>query len=181
MAFFYFSFSDVQKQNLGGLLTSLIIQFCQGRRPLPHGLQSLYEKSQPGAPSIDALGTTLKSIVEESGEVYLILDALDECPEEGRQPGEEERREILAWLKEIHAFSLPNLHILVTSRKETDIEYTLSTELASTLVCIEDAKNKEDIRLYVTNQINDDRRLKTLRDDVKEEVKNTLMKKAGGM
>lgn len=48
--------------------------------------------------------------------MYLVLDALDECIT---------RSTLLKGLEEMDHWDLPNLHILVTSREETDIEDSL--------------------------------------------------------
>ena len=55
----------------------------------------------------------------DQGPVYLITNALDECPSTSGIPTPRER--VLLLVKELVELSLPNLHICVTSRSTIDI------------------------------------------------------------
>ena len=59
-------------------------------------------------PGRDSLTEAFQQAIEEAKPVYLVLDALDECIT---------RSTLLKGLEEMHHWDLPNLHILVTSRK----------------------------------------------------------------
>jgi hypothetical protein len=53
------------------------------------------------------------------GPTYIILDALDECPNNSGIPSP--RKEVLQLINELVDLRLPNLHICATSRPEIDI------------------------------------------------------------
>lgn len=55
-------------------------------------------------------------------DVYLVLDALDECPMQN-----EERITLLGSLLRIHEEGQANLHLFLTSRRETDIDAELTS------------------------------------------------------
>jgi hypothetical protein len=61
----------------------------------------------------------------DQGPVYLILDALDECPNTSGVPSS--REQVLDLVKELVDLRLPSLHICVTSRPEVDIQDTLAS------------------------------------------------------
>ena len=58
----------------------------------------------------------LKSLLEANGRVYLIIDALDECP-----PINGERAKLVTMPDTLKNFGIPQLSILVTSRMESDL------------------------------------------------------------
>ena len=76
------------------------------------------------------LKMTLRSVICESEQS--IIDALDECIDEN-----ETRREILTFLTDLSNWNLPQLHILVTSRKELEIEKSLTSLENLNPICIQ--------------------------------------------
>ncbi|KAJ9660146.1 hypothetical protein H2201_007053 [Coniosporium apollinis] len=177
VAYFYFSFRDVQKQSFVNFALSLIAQICRDR-PVSPGLQTLYDHFQNASPPADRVQETLRSVIEEAGDVFILVDALDECFQnhEGRD-GED----VLGWLEELSGPSHTNVRVLITSRKEREIEEVLSSMLQAPAICIESAQIEDDIRRYVTSQLDRDRRFRRLNESSKEEIKITLAGKADGM
>ena len=106
------------------------------------------------------------------------MDALDESLEEAER---DERTGILMWLKKIFQQQISNLHVLVTSGKEPEIEDVLISSLQSPSLYIEKTSIRDDIRLYVTSQLENDRRLRKLDQLTKEEIKTALVNGAEGM
>lgn len=135
VAYFYFSFRDVQKQSFVNFALSLIAQICRDR-PVSPGLQTLYDHFQNASPPADRVQETLRSVIEEAGDVFILVDALDECFQnhEGRD-GED----VLGWLEELSGPSHTNVRVLITSRKEREIEEVLSSMLQAPAICIESA------------------------------------------
>src|SRR5258708_2290607 len=79
-----------------------------------------------------------------SRQVYLIVDALDECPSTSSLPSP--REELLSLLEDLVEEKLANLRICVTSRPEVDIK-TILEPLAFRSVSLQDAAGqKKDIR-----------------------------------
>ena len=110
---------------------------------------------------------------------YIIVDAIDECPNTSgvRSP----RERVLSLINVLVNLRLPNLHICVTSRPEIDIRNRLQP-LTSRYVSLHDQTgHKEDISNYIRSEVdvvaNDNR----WREDDKKLVIETLTEKADGM
>jgi hypothetical protein len=185
MAYFYFDFRDLDKQHRRNLLPSLLIQLSSQSRPCCDILSRLYSAHDNGAqkPSDSAMIQCLKDMLAlpHSQPVYIILDALDECP---NWPGIPSAREqVLSLVKELVDLHLPHLHICVTSRPEFDIRATL-TPLAHHRVSLHDESGqKKDIVDYVNSVVYSDSEtvMKRWRDDDKKMVVEMLSEKADGM
>jgi hypothetical protein len=103
--------------------------------------------------------------------VYIVFDALDECPE---------RSGVLAAVQGIHNWELDTLHLLATSRRERDIEDTLSG-LISHEVPMDEKLIDDDIRVHVSRTLEDDIKFKRCSAGEKDMVMTTLMEGAHGM
>lgn len=101
--------------------------------------------------------------------VYLIFDALEECPD---------RHELLKLLELIHDWGIDTLHVLVTSRTERDIEKGL-TRLVSHEVPMDESLVDGDIRLHVTETL--DRHFQMCSVEEKNNIESTLIGRARGM
>ncbi|KAF2726518.1 hypothetical protein EJ04DRAFT_571199 [Polyplosphaeria fusca] len=80
-AYFFFDFNDAQKQNHEMMVRSLLCQLLQQSIRIPASLDTLFSSSENGQrqPSAHALLETLRSMIHELPQVYIVLDALDEC------------------------------------------------------------------------------------------------------
>jgi hypothetical protein len=127
MAYFYFDFRDLDKQSRSDLLRSLLIQLSARSDPFCDVLSQLYKEHDDGTrqPSDNALVHCLKDMImlPDQGPIYLIMDALDECPNTSGIPSA--REQVLELVKELVSLRLPRLHICVTSRPEVDIRNAL--------------------------------------------------------
>jgi hypothetical protein len=92
-----------------------------------------------------------------SGEVpiYLILDALDECPNGSGTPSA--REEVLALVKDLVELRRPNLRLCITSRPEADIRTALEPLATQQLSLDDQSGHKQDITDYVTFVVRSDR------------------------
>ncbi|KAF8479974.1 hypothetical protein JB92DRAFT_2679716, partial [Gautieria morchelliformis] len=118
LAFFYFDFNN--KDTLpNAVLRSLIEQLSSQCASTPPSLESLFSKNKQArqAPGQEDLMSTLKTIISSFQAVYIVFDALDECPQ---------RSGFLEVLGEVHDWELDTLHLLATSRDERDIAKALS-------------------------------------------------------
>ncbi|KAI4225662.1 MAG: hypothetical protein L6R36_003742 [Xanthoria steineri] len=104
---------------------------------------------------------------------FLILDALDEYPENVRQ-------ELLNAIKALRDSEHNDIHILVTSRAEYDIEHTLDTE-ATQKLSIKGPSVDSDISRHVRASLADDARLCRLSPSIKETIETQLVSSARGM
>ena len=128
IAYFYFDFNDTEKQRHDKFTHSLIEQLAWQSAKALACLQSLFSRCQDGKqqPTHDALEVALQQMLNEFGETFLILDALDEC---------KEREELLLLLKNLTSWGTGKLHVLATSRRERDIEEALES-LTISEICL---------------------------------------------
>ena len=183
LAYFYFDFKDKEKQDLRALLSSLLIQLSDQSDILFDILFSLYSVHKKAAetPTDDSLAECLRDMLTITGQVpiYLVIDALDECPNDtGIPPSREKVLQLVKNLIEVHH---PNLRLCITSRPEFDIRATLDS-LATQQVSLHDEKGqKQDIIDYVTSVLHSDSKMKKWRDMDKNMVVEKLSEKADGM
>ena len=183
LAYFYFDFKDKEKQDLRALLSSLLIQLSDQSDIFFDILFSLYSVHKKAAetPTDDSLAECLRDMLTITGQVpiYLVIDALDECPNDtGIPPSREKVLQLVKNLIEVHH---PNLRLCITSRPEFDIRATLDS-LATQQVSLHDEKGqKQDIIDYVTSVLHSDSKMKKWRDMDKNMVVEKLSEKADGM
>lgn len=120
----------------------------------------------------------LKSVLKLLGQTFLVIDALDECPIGDK---DKSRTKVLTLLTEISGWALPNIHVLVTSRKEPDIDMALAPLVNLSSISIQTIKVQLDIHRYIKSQLDNDLELKKWSSSIKEEIENTLIEKAHGM
>jgi NACHT domain len=173
--FFYFDFSDDQKQMVEALLRSLLRQACEVMDTIPADVMDLFESSQGHSRQISldrkTLVGLLKIVFKSLESVTIVLDALDESSEV---------TSLLAFLHDLTLKDCENVKWLVTSRRKQEIEDSfLSTEM--TIVPLENAFVDADIRHYVGECLAQDPRLSTKPDRIKQQIEVVLTEKARGM
>ena len=183
MAYFYFDFRDVDKQNLRNVLPSLLIQLSARSDPCCDILSRLYFSHDRGIrkPSDRAMIECLKEMlaVEAQGPTYIIMDALDECPITTTIPSP--REEVLELVDELVGLQLPNVHICVTSRPEQDIQAVLKGLTLHPVSLHDESGQQQDIVDYVTSFVSTDPRMRRWRMEDKDLVIKTLSEKSDGM
>ena len=185
MAYFYFDFRDLNKQSCHDLLLSLVSQLSSSSSRCCDILYRVYTRLKRGAqqPSDEILKDCLKEMLRlpGQGQIFIILDALDECLDSSGIPSP--RSEVLQLVKELVGLDLKELHICATSRLEVDIRAVLEP-LAFRPVSLHDqGGQKTDIADYVRNVVNSSSSLamERWRDDDKRLVIETLIERADGM
>jgi NACHT domain len=183
LAFFYFDFREDQKKTLRGLLSSLLVQLCRQSDSYCDMLIEFYSEHDKGSrhPSDDALVERLKELIKLPGQapVYLIVDALDECPNAFANPTP--RAEVLNLLEKLINSRLPNLRICVTSRPETDIKDVLDPLVFRSVSLHDQSEQRRDIEEYIKSAINTHPKNKMWKEEHKQLVIDVLTKKADGM
>jgi hypothetical protein len=186
MAHYYFDFRDTAKQDIHGLITSLLTQLSTKSDRCATILSDLYSKHDSGSqqPGNDVLKQCLAEMLRLPGSptIYIIVDALDECPNtSGVEPSRAPRAHVLKLVNELINLRLKTLRLCVTSRPESDIIPILEP-LASHVVSLHDQDGqKEAIRDYVKFVVHSDEWMKKWRKQDKELVIDTLVRKADGM
>jgi ankyrin repeat protein len=171
--YYYFDFNDKKKQDLENLLRSLIVQLSsQSTRP-SKALADLYAKSRNGAEPAKLLDLqdALNKMLMEGGQIYILLDALDECTEISS---------LLNWLDEIVKRYFGQLHLLATSRKYRDIE-VMFIDIGACGIDITNEDIYSDIGLFIKDQLGSRIGFKRWKADIKNEITDALKKGARGM
>lgn len=173
VAFFFFTFTDKEKQTPAAMLRSLILQLANRLGESSGVLRRLYEGHRNTTPPDDVLLDCLLQIVRELRDVYLLLDALDESPRD------EHRRELLDVLNKIRSWGEPGLHLLVTSRDEIDIREALDAK-DEDIVPMRNDSIDADISTFVAQHLRENRQLQKWKKH-HDQIEKVLTAKAGGV
>jgi hypothetical protein len=144
---------------------------------IPMGVDALYSSCENGQrkPSLHALLDVTRQVAQEFAHVYVVLDALDECSQ---------RSDLMDMLETMAGWQLDNLHLLMTSRKERDIESSLESYVGEEdAVCLQRDIVDKDIQRYVQQRLRDDKGLAKWNKDaaVRQDIEEALMHGARGM
>ncbi|KAH9062210.1 hypothetical protein EDB87DRAFT_1682210 [Lactarius vividus] len=185
MAYFYFNFKDLSKQTCPDLLLSLTSQLSTRSSPCCDILHHVYKAHENGTrqPSDDVLKEWLKKMLRLPGQgpIFIVLDALDECPDSPGFPSP--RDEVLQLLKELVDLHLQGLHICMTSRPEVDIRAVLEPLTFRSVSLHDESGQKTDIAGYVQNIVNSSpsTAMRRWRTEDRNLVIGTLTERADGM
>jgi hypothetical protein len=186
-AYFYCLYRKGAQHDLAPILQSFIAQLCPSNH-IPAKLQSLYERNNskypPGIPSDDELKETFLAMIHELGaiteatttgnrDIFILIDALDELPL-GTS-----RDEIIQFLDKLASCRIPHLHVLATSRDESDIRLGLKSW--NIPLRIDKSKVIEDMRLFVTREMEKDLDLASKSASTKGEIVRRLVDEGNGM
>lgn len=172
-AVFYFSFSDNHKQWVWDFVLSLAVQLGW-KEPGLSMLQQAYKRPNRSLPGLGDLENILLASVKSYDELFLIADALDECPEGG-----DIRQKVLEFLARLSQ-QAPNLQILATSREVADVR-DLMEKLGAAPLSIAEHIVDADVRKYVAAQLLRDYRLSRLDPATKTRIEETISTKSNGM
>ena len=183
LAIFFYDFREDRKRDLTGLLSSVLFQLCDQSNSYYDTLSAFYSTHRNGAqsPSDDKLVQCLMNILKrpEPRPLYLVIDALDECPSTSSLSSP--REELLSFLEDLVEARLPNVRICVTSRPEVDIKAILEP-LAFCSVSLHDKSGqKKDIIKYIESIVSTNRNMQNWNPEHKQLVIDVLTKKADGM
>jgi len=183
MAYYYFDFRDDKKQGLNGLLSSLVSQLSAELDSCYEVLSRLYSDNAGGTrnPTSLALTKCIKDMLSlpGQGQIYVIIDALDECPNISGRPSA--REEVLELVKELVELKLSNVHVCVASRPEIDIRSVLDPLRPLQISLHEEKGQKEDILKYIKSVVYTDAKMRKWKKVIQELVIDTLSEKADGM
>ena len=174
LAFIYCDYKQSAVQSLEHFIGSVIRQLAQRASAIPQGVCNLYEKYRAkGTPaSLTEYMELLQSLAKGFDEMYLVIDALDECMD---------RKGESIWsglLTKVMAY-VPNLRLLCTSRHISDMGGVLRDSTR-----IEIRADDADIRTYILAQVKSRDRLLGFcnKDPVLEsEILEAVASKAVGM
>jgi hypothetical protein len=185
IAYYYCDFKDVNKRDVRGLLASVLLQLVDDSDSCWDTLHQLYKACHDGSeqPSEATLIKCLGSMIDlpEQVPIYLIVDALDECPNNTGTPTAREK--VLNFVQYLFQSDHPNLFVCITSRPEQDISATLNplTSPSTNVSLHEEGGQRQDIISYVRSFVQTDAAMRRWREEDKELVVDVLSELAGGM
>ena len=178
-AVLYFFFNDrhAQRHESQSMIRSLMQQVSIHWGGWPEEVHNLYSACGQGQdpPHSERLLAILHQQLAKYQGTYIILDALDEC---------HDRHDLLKSIQGIASWDNASLHILVTSRRETDIQQSLGLLDCNVL---KERMQREavgvDIRTFVKYRLANDDKLKRWHkdSDMQQEIETTATSKAQGM
>ena len=186
MAYYYFDFREAEKQNRKGLLSSVLSQLCADSDAFCDILSRLRSSHASGArkPTDGALTKCLRDMLTlpQRGPIFVIIDAIDECPNTtGTHGTQTAREEVLDLIQELVDWHIPNLYLCLTSRPEIDIRTVLEPITPRQISLHDEIGQKKDIIDYINATILSDKKMKKWRKDDQQLVIDTLSEKADGM
>jgi hypothetical protein len=185
MAYYYCDFRVVKtQQDLYGLLSSsLLSQLSAKSKSCYDILSKLYSNNarSTGRPDKSALTECIKEMLRlpGQGQIYIIIDAIDECPSISGTPSAREK--VLKLVEELVLLNLRNVHLCVTSRPEVDIRTVLEPLTSLQISLHNESGQKEDIIAYIKSVVQSDRKMRKWREEDKQHVIDVLSEKADGM
>ena len=174
LAFIYCNYKERLSQSVEYMAGIIVRQLVEQRRVIPEEVRALYRKHREKGTRLSSAEylELLQSLAKGCSETYIVIDALDECINKDDES---------IWgglLAELRA-SIPNLHLLCTSRHISDIGGSLAGATR-----IEIRASDADIKAYVLAQVKSKDRLRGFcRDDaaLQDEILEVVGSKADGM
>ena len=183
MAYYYFDFWDITKQDCYGLLSFLIFQLFAKLDSYHDALFKLY--SDNGCSMQKLNFNMLKKCLADmlslpgQGQIYIIVDALDECPNFPEMPSA--YKYVLKCIKEIVNLKLSNVNLYVASRLKMDIWLVLKPLMTLKLSLYDEIGQKNDIIECINYIVYLDLRMRRWNKEDKQLVINMLSSKADCM
>lgn len=171
VAYIYCNFKRQDEQTLEDLLASVLKQLAQGRSSLPQSVKSLHDrcKSKKTGPSIDDISTVLQSVAAEYSQVFILVDALDECRVDNSC-----RANLLSEIAGLQTKC--GVKFFATSRFITDITERFEGDLR-----LEIRANEQDVLRYVKGHIHELPRFVQRDPDLQQEISSGIAKTIDGM
>lgn len=172
--FFYFDFRDSQKRTANGMLRSLTNQLYNEQEDSRPPLDELQDRRCELTSDL-LLATLFRMIDLVIPTVQIVLDALEEC---------QERSELLRYIGRLCDLSHANIQVIMTSRREMDIESSINRWMAKVnRVTIQPKHVDEDIRTYVHEKTCNDERFERWQQypEVLREIECGISERAEGM
>ncbi|KAI4852903.1 Pfs, NACHT and ankyrin domain protein [Aureobasidium sp. EXF-8845] len=177
LLYFYFDFNATNKQTLENMLRSLISQLYQQQPDAQGPLDQLRESTRGGSQNLSkqSLSGVLLAMLSKVNNVSIVLDALDESST---------RNDVLAWLWGVLAAECFAGRILITARREADIESGLQRWiLPDQSISIQGDDVNDDISAYVVHRVRNSEELERWHNmpEVQHEIEKELVENADGM
>ena len=171
LAFVYFDYRDQGSLSSDSIVASLLRQVASQIPALPTSLIELYKKfkDQNRKPQIQDLEPTLLHVCQNFNQVFVAIDALDECDEAMR------RKSFLPFLATLQ--QAPKIRLFITSRPyPEDIRKALG---AAPQVTVE--ASDADLKKYLRRRIDESASAEIIDEHFKHNLIETVAKRAQKM
>ena len=170
IAYLYCNFRRQDEQKLEDLLASLLKQLAESQPSLPGTVKDLYDrhKTKRTRPSFDELSGSLQAVTIFYSQVFIIVDALDECEKECRT-------RLLSKIFRLQEGQ--KLNILATSRFIEEITATFKGRSNSLPIIA----TEKDVQTYLAGQIGRLPSFVQTSSDLQIKIKATIAEAANGM
>jgi hypothetical protein len=171
VAYLYCNYKRQAEQTAPNLVAAIIKQLVQDRPSIAQSLSGIYEhhRVKRTRPQIKELSSVLQSVVGNYSKVYVVLDALDECPEQNRT-----RSQLLGICRDLQQQS--GLHLMVTSRRISGI-----VEEFKDVPLVDVRASNLDLKRFVIGNVDRFAKFVRLNNDLQELVQNRVVEAADGM
>ena len=168
----YCNYKERVQQTVPNLIGSLLKQLVQYRPQVSENVLSLFTKHKHHNtyPALADLSRTLRAEIQPYSKVFIVVDALDECPDDSMA-----RTHLLT---ELRSFA-GNVNLLVTSRNLTSIGPQLPGANR-----IQVSANDDDVRKYIKGRLlTEPRLLRHIEGDsaLRQHLEDSILEKHGGM
>ncbi|KAL4908289.1 nucleoside phosphorylase domain-containing protein [Aspergillus multicolor] len=172
---FFFDFKKPAQQTLDDLLRSLVTQLYIHHSHTQIVLNLLYKSCNRQKPQTETLSSTFRKMLERVDTVHLVIDGLDEC---------KTRFELLSFLQSLTDSLQAKAHLLITTRREKDIQLSLKQWLPMRSIiqlCKESVDS--DIQEYICWRLREDVGFGRWRADhsLQDKIVADIMRKADGI
>jgi hypothetical protein len=177
LAYFFCDSSSQERCTATAILRGLLYQIVKQRPQLMNHLLRKFEvRKEKLFDSFDGLWTILVDIGNDSGQVYCIIDALDECDQESQ-------RILLAQVNQTFGKSndkemSPRIYFLITSRPYPEISEFLHQFKSKDLSSYRKVQN--DLQILIEQKVSELSQEKRYPENVARTVSSILQQKAEG-
>lgn len=177
LLFFYFDFSDNTKQKLAQMLRTLLNQLYTQNAVAKAELDDWRYRFENSArePTVYEMCKALKVIICQLTKVLLVIDAVDES---------QEQIDVVRWIKDIHSWGVPGLHMFITSQKVGSLDLAITQwPCQDEIWAVKSSDIDTDIREYVNARLYEGREFVKWdhQRGLREGVKHKVLQKSNGM
>ena len=171
IAYIYCNFRRQEEQKIDDLLASLLKQLAESQPSLPVTVEELYDrlKTKRTRPTLDEILGSLQMVMAAYSRVFIIIDALDECPVSNVC-----RQRFLSGLFNLSTKCGANL--FATSRPISSIEKVFEGN-----PMLEIRASEDDVRRYLDSYMFRLPGFVVRSPELQEEIKTDIVKAVDGM
>ncbi|KAF4552215.1 Hypothetical protein D9617_10g071950 [Elsinoe fawcettii] len=175
---YYFTFTESAKQTFENMVRTFIADLAHVNETNKEGLIGLHarHRSRRSEPSLTELCKFLSALMRQETSLWIILDALDECRLA-------DLPETVNWIMTETTANL-DLHILLTSRPELDIQTVIAKARSSCdMIQLDAMANRKDIESFTLARVKVGWRLQRWKAHpaIQDKIIGAIMKKADGI